>query len=95
MTKTNNTTDMIHTAAGTDDGRLDRAARHIDAVDLGNGRWAHYANETRTYWIVTADELENLCDYLDSEDPAISRDAYSHWCAGTCAEEMPRGWEPA
>jgi len=74
--------------------KLQRAAKHIDATDLGDGQWAHYAAETSCYYVVTADELEELCDYLDDEDPQISRDAYSHWCAGTSAREMPRGWVP-
>jgi len=74
--------------------RLARAAKHIDATDLGDGRWAHYATETGRYYVVSADELAELCDYLDDEDEQISRDAYSHWCAGTSSEEMPEGWEP-
>jgi hypothetical protein len=74
--------------------RLARAAAHIDATDLGDGRWAHYADETSTWWVVTADELEELCDYLDSDDEQVSGDAYSHWCAGTSGEEMPAGWTP-
>lgn len=74
--------------------RLTRAADHIDATELADGRWAHYADETSTYWICSAEELESLCDYLDDDDEQISRDAYSHWCAGSSAEEMPRGWQP-
>lgn len=74
--------------------RLARAAKHIDATDLGADRWAHYADETSRWYVVTADELEELCDYLDDEDPQVSGDAYSHWCAGTSGEEMPEGWEP-
>lgn len=73
---------------------LTRAAKHIDATELPDGSWAHYAAETSTYWVVTAEELAELCDYLDSDDQQISGDAYSHWCAGTSAQEMPRGWTP-
>lgn len=73
---------------------LERAAEHIDATDLGNGTWAHYAEETSSWYVVTAEELEELCDYLDSDDETIRRDAYSHWCAGTNAKEMPEGWSP-
>lgn len=74
--------------------RIDRAAQHIEATDLGGGRWAHYATETSTWWVVSTAELESLCDYLDDEDEQVSGDAYSHWCAGTVAEEMPSGWTP-
>ncbi len=74
--------------------RLARAAAHIDAVDLGDGDWAHYADETSRWYVVTAEELAELCDYLDDDDPQISGDAYSHWCAGCSGEEMPEGWEP-
>lgn len=73
---------------------IKRAASHIDATDLGNGRWAHYADETSRWWIVTEDELAELCEYLDSDDEQIAADAYSHWCAGTDAVEMPSGWSP-
>lgn len=76
------------------DNRLARAVAHVGAVELPTGEYAHYADETSTYWVVTADEMEELCDYLDSDDPQIARDAYSHWCAGTSAREMPRGWSP-
>lgn len=74
--------------------RLARAAKHIDARELGDDVWAHYADETSRWYVVTADELEELCDYLDDEDEQISKDAYSHWCAGTSAKEMPASWEP-
>lgn len=73
---------------------IERAADHIDATELPDGRWAHYANETSRWHIVTAAELAELCEYLDHTDPQISGDAYSHWCAGTSSEEMPKGWEP-
>lgn len=72
--------------------RLARAAEYIDATELVDGRWSHYAAETGTYWVVTAEELAALCDYLDSDDAQVSTSAYSHWCAGTSAREMPRGW---
>ena len=74
--------------------RVARAASRIDATELADGRWAHYADETSRWYVVTADELEELCDYLDSDDEQVSGDAYSHWCAGTSAQEMPKGWTP-
>lgn len=69
-----------------------RAAEHIDADDMGDGRWMYYAHETTSYWVVDAEALETLCDYLDNE--GVSGDAYSRWCAQTGAVEMPRGWTP-
>jgi len=74
--------------------KLQRAAKHIGAVSVGRGQWAHYADETRRYYVVTGHELRELCDYLDDPDPQISRDAYSHWCSSTSALEMAGGWEP-
>lgn len=74
--------------------RLARAAKHIDATDLGGGRWAHYADETSRWYVIDASELEELCDYLDDEDPQISGSAYSHWCNAVDCNEMPEGWEP-
>lgn len=74
--------------------RLARAAKHIDATDIGDGKWAHYADETSRWYVVTAAELEELCDYLEHESLTIRADAYSHWCAGTNSEEMPAGWNP-
>lgn len=84
----------VDSVDGYHEDRLARAAAHIEAVELADGTWAHYADETSTWYVVDADDLESLCDYLDDEDPSISRDAYSHWCAGTTSEEMPEGWEP-
>lgn len=73
---------------------VQRAAEHIDAIQLADGTYAHLAAETSTYWVFTADQLAELCDYLDHDDADIRRDAYSHWCAGTGGREMPRGWTP-
>jgi len=73
---------------------IERAANHINATELSDGRYAYYADETSSYHVVDADDLGELCDYLDDDDESISRDAYSHWCAGTTSEEMPAGWEP-
>lgn len=76
------------------DTRIQKAAKHLNATELADGRWAHYADETSRWYVVTAAELEELVDYLDHEDEQIRGDAYSHWCAGTAAKEMPEGWEP-
>lgn len=78
----------------TNVSRLARAADHIDAVELSDGRWAHYAAETSAWYVVSSEELAELCDYLDHDDEQIRGSAYSHWCAGTSAEEMPEGWTP-
>jgi hypothetical protein len=79
----------------TTESRIQRAAAHISAVDTGGDEWAHYAAETGRWYLVSGDELESLCDYLDDPDPRVSRDAYSHWCAGTGAgAEMPKEWSP-
>ena len=76
------------------EARLQRAAAHLGATDLGDNQWAYYADETSCYYVVSASDLEVLCNYLDHDEPWIRRDAYSHWCAGTTAAEQPDGWEP-
>lgn len=81
-------------SAVTTADRLARAAKRIDATELVDGRWAHFALETGRWYVVSAEELEELCDYIDHDDAQVSRDAYSHWCAGTSADEMPEGWAP-
>lgn len=74
--------------------RLERAAAHVSAAQIDEDTWAHYADETGRWYSVSADELAELSAYLDDPDPQVSRDAYSHWCAGTAAVEMPAGWHP-
>jgi len=74
----------------TTDPRLTRAAEYVDAVELPDGRWAHYADETQQWYAVSAETLAELADYLD-RDPL---DGYSFWCAETDSEEMPAGWDP-
>ena len=73
---------------------LRRAADAVGAVEMADGRWAYYAEETQRYYVMSAADLEDLCGYLDDEDEQVSGDAYGHWCAGTDDEEMPAGWEP-
>jgi hypothetical protein len=75
---------------------LDRATTELGAVELSDGQYAYYDEGMDRWYIVTAADLESyVTDYLGSDDEAITADAYSHWCAGTVAEEMPRGWDPA
>lgn len=93
------TYELTHDDLGTEpaestEARLARAANHISAVKIDADTWAHYADETSLWYCVSSDDLESLCDYLDDPDTRISSDAYSHWCAGANAEEMPEGWEP-
>lgn len=74
--------------------RLARAAETLNATDLGDGRWAYYADEVSRYCVVSAADLAELCDYLDHADEEIARSAYSHWCAGNPADEMDADWSP-
>jgi hypothetical protein len=77
---------------------LDRAVTKLDAVRMTwgahDGDYAHYDDGMGRWYIVSAQELVEYCDYLDHEDEQISGDAYSHWCAGNTSVEMPRGWAP-
>ena len=80
---------MAHTIT-----KLARAIERLGATDIGGGLYAYWAAEMSCYYVAEVAELESLCDYMDDDDPQISRDAYSHWCAGSDAREMPRGWTP-
>lgn len=88
--------DVAAKATEEEDEDAARAASHIDAVKLPDGRWAHYDDGTHSWWVVTEGDMSRLCKYLDheDEDEDIRNDAYSHWCASNVAEEMPRGWTP-
>ena len=59
------------------------AALGID-IEIRNGRAYHYADETRSWWRLTAEDLQSARQYA-KEYPG---DAYSHWCAGTSAREL-------
>lgn len=78
----------------SEEERVKRAAAKLDATELADGRWAHRDDAMGRWYVVSASDLSELCDYLDDEDEQISRDAYSHWCAGTSAQEMPKDWTP-
>lgn len=69
--------------------KIAQAAEDLDAKQLSDGRYAYYADETGSWWIVSAGELvEYVDDYMWSDDPIIAADAYSHWCAGASADEV-------
>lgn len=51
---------------------------------LTDGRYAYWDDAARRYFVVTADDLNQLTD----------PEQYSEWCANTTAEEMPAGWQP-
>ena len=41
-----------------------------------------------------AARLARAAARIDSDDPMIAGDAYSHWCAGCGGEEQPSWWTP-
>lgn len=57
----------------------DAAIRRLDATPLRDGRYAYYADETDTYYIVSSEDLEDLGAMLSDVDVD---DAYSLWCSG-------------
>lgn len=75
---------------------LERAAAHVNAVQISPLRWAHRDDGTRTWWVVTSKQLrllgEMLRKHTDAECP--EGDVYSEWCSRTSAKEMPRDWSP-
>jgi hypothetical protein len=69
----------------------------------GKRKWAYWADETQTYWVVDHDDMvlygRMLTDYRHgrphgSSDAAPPEHPYSDWCAASCAQEMPRNWRP-
>lgn len=69
----------------------DRAAAEIGASKLSGGRWIYSATETGSWWVIAGHQLATLCDYLDSADPDVAADAYSHWCGSHTGHEITRG----
>lgn len=72
---------------------LIRAIEHINASEDSEdseGQYLYYEQGTQRWYRVTADQLRDLGASLRAGTP----DAYSLWCAGTVAEEMPRDWTP-
>lgn len=63
------------------------AIERLGAVETSDGRWAYYAAETRHYYCVDAETLDDLVDLLNDAD--LASDAYSHWCAQGGALELP------
>jgi hypothetical protein len=43
----------------------------------------YYDDSMHRYYVGPAADLTDLMDLMGSTDEDISRDAYSHWCAGT------------
>lgn len=87
--------------ATTDKKALETAIEELSAVALpddgrGEGtRYVHFDDAMRAWFCVTAGELELYAtSYLNNEDADVRRDAYSHWCAATSAQQMPDGWTP-
>ena len=74
--------------------RLEKAVEKVSASAIPSGDYAYYDDAMRCYYVVDSRTLEELTGYLESDDPAIAGDAYSHWCAGSDAEQMPDGWTP-
>lgn len=54
------------------------AIRRLNATALRDGRYAYYAEETDTYYVVSAEDLNDLGALLRSD----AADPYSLWCAG-------------
>jgi hypothetical protein len=52
------------------------------------GSVVYYDDSTRRYYVCAAADLEDLCELMASDDEDVSRDAYSHWCAGSTHAEF-------
>lgn len=66
---------------------VQRAVERLNATQISPRRWAYYADEVSSWFVVSSADMQYLGELL-------ADDAYSHWCAGTVAREMPQGWQP-
>jgi len=69
---------------------LKKAVDRLNASQISPLRYAYYAEETGTYWLVSRRVMINLGERLNRGD----RDAYSSWCGETHGREMRKGWKP-
>lgn len=60
------------------DEEIKAAAARLKAVRLADGRYAYRADETHSWWLVTADDLADLGSDED----------YSEWCSSSDGEEV-------
>jgi hypothetical protein len=64
---------------------LEAGAMEIGADEQADGAWTYYADETRSRWRVSADDLAVYgAAVLDGR----ASEAYSLWCAGSAATEI-------
>lgn len=67
---------------------IQRALGHL-GVEYVRGVGAyHYADEVDEWYELSRADLIDLGELLEDPDPTISRDAYSHWCAGGAGREL-------
>jgi len=57
-------------------------------AEMCGKKWRYYAEETATWYRFDVFALDALVDLMNDDDPSISRDAYSHWCASGYGEEL-------
>lgn len=69
---------------------IKNAIKFLNAVQISPRRFAHFADETRTWWKVTPSELAALQFLLEEGE----EEAYSLWASNGNGVEMPRGWKP-
>lgn len=60
------------------------AVEALDAVELGDGKYAYLASETARWYAVSEADMLDLGKMLSSAEP----DAYSQWCARAEVVEM-------
>lgn len=73
-----------------DQSNIKRAVDYLDAVQIDDDRYAYWADETRSWWVVYDSDLLELPRYLDDPDSG----GYSMWCADYTGQEMPKEYDP-
>lgn len=70
---------------------VNRASAEVGAHEIPGGeKWIYCAAETGSWWVVTTQELETLCDFINDPDPEQRPAAYGRWCGNTSAIEITR-----
>jgi len=64
-------------------GKLIESVSFINASFIGGDRYIYFDEDVESWFVVTKDDLIYLYDCMKDEDPQISDNVYSHWCAGT------------
>jgi hypothetical protein len=74
--------------AMTEKYTIEDVLERINGQVIKNGKnVVYYDDSTGCYYLAPFEDVEYLVELMNDDDEAVSRDAYSHWCAGTSHPE--------